>query len=226
MRSPTPPPIQYENESEVYDREAEALVLGAIIVDANIMPDIMALLGETSAAFDTTDHKLIYDAIVHTWKNKNSTDFKLIAEKLKADGDLKRIGGGVYIYDLQSRIVETSTSVHHATIVRDNWLRRTLQATASELGKLAIDKTQDLIQILNTAQQKVFQLSAFGQTKGFSNIKNLIEETVDELEDLYSNPIRAQAHQPAILTMMRLQKDYTQVKQQSSPHDPASEKQP
>ena len=70
MRSPTPPPIQYENESEVYDREAEALVLGAIIVDANIMPDIMALLGETSAAFDTTDHKLIYDAIVHTWKKQ------------------------------------------------------------------------------------------------------------------------------------------------------------
>ena len=72
--------------------------------------------------------------------------------------------------------------------MRDNWLRRTLQATASELGQLAIDKTQDLIQILNTAQQKVFQLSAFGQTKGFSNIKNLIEETVNELEDLYSNP--------------------------------------
>lgn len=148
-----PPESTDTNHDPLHDREAERAVLGAILMDTDALIRVMPILGETPDAFFTTDHQIIYAAAVEVYNRDAKADILLVADQLKKTEQLKRVGGTIYLYDLQARIVETENTAFHAQIVRDKWLRRQLVQRSAAIRELAQDTERDLVDVIAESQQ-------------------------------------------------------------------------
>lgn len=144
-----------DNHGPLHDREAERAVLGAMLMDTDVIPRVMPILGETPDAFYTTDHQIIYSAVLNIYKTHNKADILLVADDLKKSEQLKRSGGAIYLYDLQARIVETENTAFHAQIVRDKWIRRQLIDRSAAIRELAQNEELDLAEVIAESQQRI-----------------------------------------------------------------------
>jgi replicative DNA helicase len=169
----------------LHDKEAEKAVLGAMLMDIAVIPRVIALLGHTPEAFFTTDHQIIYAAILSSYERYSRADSLLVANELEKVNHLNRIGGAVYLYDLQARIVETESTEFYAQIVREKSTRRQLIGASQQIRALAQDQEKELSDVLNQAQEEIFRLSHTSARRGFVPIAPLVNESLAEIEKLY-----------------------------------------
>ncbi|MDE0043568.1 MAG: replicative DNA helicase [Candidatus Poribacteria bacterium] len=176
----SPEPIE-----PLHDREAERAVLGAMLMDTDVIPRIMPILGETPEAFFTTDHQIIYSAAVDIYDRHSKADILLVADHLKKTDQLKRVGGTIYLYDLQARIVETENTEFHAQIVRDKWMRRQLLQASATIREIAQDGEKELVDVLDESQEEIFRLNSLNVNRGFIPLGSLINQSLKDIEELY-----------------------------------------
>ena len=169
----------------LHDREAERAVLGAMLMDTNVIPRVMPILGETPDAFFTTDHQIIYSAAVDIYDRHSKADILLVADHLKKTEQLKRVGGTIYLYDLQARIVETENTEFHAQIVRDKWMRRQLIQASATIREIAQNGEKELVDVLDESQEEIFRLNSLNVNRGFVPLGSLINQSLKDIEELY-----------------------------------------
>ena len=169
----------------LHDREAERAVLGAMLMDTDVIPRVMPILGETPDAFFTTDHQIIYSAAVDIYDQHSKADILLVADQLKKTDQLKRVGGTIYLYDLQARIVETENTEFHAQIVRDKWMRRQLILASATIREIAQNGEKHLVDVLDESQEEIFRLNSLNVNRGFIPLGSLINQSLKDIEELY-----------------------------------------
>jgi len=118
----------------------------------------MPILGQTPDAFFTTDHQIIYSAAVEIYNQHQKADILMVADQLKSADQLKRVGGTIYLYDLQARIVETENTEFHAQIVRNKWERRNVIQGCATIRERALDGDTDLLEVQGELQKLSAQL--------------------------------------------------------------------
>lgn len=139
-------------ELNLYNKEAEIAVLGCFLVDANAFRKTEDII--TSAEdFMTLDHKLIYKAICDVYYDINDTDPVKVAKRLDDTGDLNRVGGSDYLYELQAPIVETDSVVHYAEIIKDLSIRRKLCRFSNHITQLSNDTNVSTDSIITEVTQ-------------------------------------------------------------------------
>ena len=174
-----------ESTETLHDKKAEVAVLGAMMTDRAVIPRVVSALGNTSEPFFTTDHQLIYRAILSSYERHSQVDPVLAANELEKIDQLNRAGGAVYLYDLQAQIVETESTELYAKIVQEKWLRRQLVRAGQRINTLANDQEQELSDVLSQAQEEVFRLSHSDAKRSSVSIAPLVREVLKEIEDSY-----------------------------------------
>lgn len=174
-----------ESTETLHDKKAEVAVLGAMMTDRAVIPRVVSALGNTSEPFFTTDHQLIYRAILSSYERHSQVDPVLAANELEKIDQLNRAGGAVYLYDLQAQIVETESTELYAKIVQEKWLRRQLVRAGQRINMLANDQEQELSDVLSQAQEEVFRLSHSDAKRSSVSIAPLVREVLKEIEDSY-----------------------------------------
>jgi replicative DNA helicase len=156
-----------------------------MLMDTDVIPRVMPILGETPDAFFTTDHQIIYSAAVDIYDQHSKADILLVADQLKKTDQLKRVGGTIYLYDLQARIVETENTEFHAQIVRDKWMRRQLIQASAAIREIAQDGEKELVDVLDESQEEIFRLNSLNVNRGFIPLGSLINQSLKDIEELY-----------------------------------------
>ncbi len=177
--------MQAEPVEPLADMEAERAVLGAMMTEKSVIPRVIALLGHTSDAFFTTDHQLIYTAILEVYERVSKADPLLVANELNRTNQLNRTGGPDYLYELQAPIVETESTEFYAEILHEKATRRRLMQASSQIRELAIDEDVELSDVMNQAQEAVFELGQTDAQRGFTRIRPLLTQSIDEIEKLF-----------------------------------------
>ena len=177
--------MQAEPVEPLSDMEAERAVLGAMMTDKVVIPRVIALLGHTSDAFFTTDHQLIYIAILEVYERVSNADPILVANELNRTDQLNRTGGADYLYELQAPIVETESTEFYAEILHEKATRRQLMQASSQIRELAMDEDVELSDVMNQAQEAVFELGQTDAKRGFTRIRPLLTQSIDEIEKLF-----------------------------------------
>ena len=167
------------------DKEAEQAVLGAMMTEKSIIPRVIALLGHTSDAFFTTDHQLIYAAILAVYDRVSNADPLLVADELKRTNQINRTGGTGYLYELQAPIVETESTEFYAVILHEKSTRRQLIQAGGTIRELAQDESIELGEVLNQSQESVFELGQNRAERGFQPINPLVTTSIDAIEKLF-----------------------------------------
>jgi len=104
------------------DLEAEAAVLGALLIDPEAIPKAIELLDEES--FYKTAHKKIYASIVNIFDKNEAVDLVTIASELRRQGQLEGIGGMSYLTHLTGAIPTAANISYHASIVKEKAIVR------------------------------------------------------------------------------------------------------
>ena len=177
--------MQVQAIDTLSDKEAEQAVLGAMMTEKSVIPQVINLLGYTSDAFFTTDHQLIYTAILAVYDRVSNADPLLVADELKRTDQINRAGGAGYLYELQAPIVETESTEFYADILHEKATRRRLTQAGGQIRELAQDETVELTEILNQSQEAVFELGQNDSQRGFHSIRPLITTSIDAIEKLY-----------------------------------------
>ena len=157
-----------------HDIEAEQAVIGSMLTDKDaIMSAVETLKPED---FYREDNKIIYEAILNLYNRADPVDMK----------QLEAVGGLEYIAQLPDKVPTTANVEQYIKIVEEKSALRALIKTANELISLGYDQTQDVEDILDSAERKIFDVIQNRNQKGYSAIKDILVDSFTQLEQLYN----------------------------------------
>ncbi len=164
--------------------EAECAVLGAMILDWQVIGDVVQIL---SGARDFYQHKheIIYQTLIDLYDETQSIDLVQVKQKLEDKKVLEDIGGIDYLIELGESVPATVTAPHYARLVRDKAVTRRLIDASSKILYDAYHSTGKIGELLNTAEQEIFKLaeSQMG-ADDTAHLNDLLQETYKQLEEM------------------------------------------
>ncbi|WP_017306887.1 replicative DNA helicase [Spirulina subsalsa] len=162
--------------------EAEEAILGGILLDPEAIGRILDTL--QADAFYIEAHRSIYQAAVALHNGGRPTDLMTVTSWLQDHSLLDKIGGIAKLTQLLERTVSAVNIDRYAAIVMDKYVRRQLISVSYEIGTLGFDTTQGLEQVLDQAEQKVFQITQKRPQQGLAPLSDALIETFSELSSL------------------------------------------
>ncbi|MCK5272791.1 MAG: replicative DNA helicase [Sedimentisphaerales bacterium] len=162
------------------DLGAEVCVLGSMILDKDGIGEIIPIL--RAEHFYRQDHRLIYDALISLYENNKPIDLVLLQDELDAQSQLEPAGGAQYLVDLVNGVPSAANMVYYARIVRDKGMLRNLITTSSEINNMAYEARGDVGEVMETAEQKIFEVTQQKITGQAVKIKDIITQVYESLE--------------------------------------------
>ncbi len=167
-----------------HDVEAEQAIIGSMLTDKDAVIAAIEVLREQD--FYREDNRIIYSAIMNLYNRAEPIDIITLKSELKSMGKLEAVGGLEYIVQLPDRVPTTSNVEQYIKIVEEKSMLRALIKTADELITLGYDPTQEVEQIIDTAEKKIFEVMQKKNQKGYSSMKDILIDTFTQLEQLYN----------------------------------------
>ena len=167
-----------------HDIEAEQAIIGSMLTDKDAVIAAVEVLQEQD--FYREDNNIIYSAILNLYNRAEPIDIITLKSELKSMGKFEAVGGLEYIVQLPDKVPTTSNVEQYIKIVEEKSMLRALIKTADELITLGYDPTQEVEQVIDTAEKKIFQVMQKKNQKGYSSIKDILVDTFTQLEQLYN----------------------------------------
>ncbi|MBI5418340.1 replicative DNA helicase [Candidatus Poribacteria bacterium] len=163
--------------------EAEAAVLGAIIISRETIPKVVEILNRDD--FYKTSHQQIFDAIISLFDKNSPVDLVTLSEELQKQNILKEIGGSVYLASLVESISTVANIEYHAKIVKEKSILRNLISTATDIVSKSYENASDVDTLLDQAEHAVFNIAQHKIKQGLLPISSVMKDTFDLIESLY-----------------------------------------
>ena len=167
-----------------HDIEAEQAIIGSMLTDKEAVFSALEVLKDTD--FYRDDNKIIYSAIINLYNMSKPVDIITLKDELKSMGKLEAVGGLEYIAQLPDKVPTTSNVEQYIKIVEEKSMLRNLIKAADELITLGYDPMQEVEQVVDIAEKKIFDVMQRKNQKGYSSIKDILVDTFIELEKLYN----------------------------------------
>ncbi|WP_026329044.1 replicative DNA helicase [Thermus scotoductus] len=169
-----------------HNLEAEQSVLGAILLDSDVLDELEGLL-PSPEAFYAEAHRKIYAAMQTLRSQGKPVDLVTLAEELSRRGELEALGGVSYLVQLSEATPTAAYAEHYARIVAEKWTLRKLIQAAGEAMRLAYEETGSLDEILDTAGKKILEVALTQTETEARSIRELVHETFEHIEALFQN---------------------------------------
>lgn len=165
--------------------EAESSLLGALLLDK----ETIIKIGDTlrTSDFYKEANALIYQAILDLFEKHEPADILSVGNRLAEKKQLNNVGGKAYLAELTAGVPNSSHAVSYADIIRKKSTLRKLERAASEISEFSFSEDQDVSQLLDKAEQKLFAISQESLKKNFIPIKSVLTETFNRIDELHKS---------------------------------------
>lgn len=167
-----------------HDIEAEQAVIGSMLTDRDAVMLAVEKLKDTS--FYREDNKAIFEAMVNLYSRSEPIDIVTVKDELESMNMFDKVGGLEYLALLPDKVPTTANVEKYINIVDEKAILRNLIKTANEIIELGYDPTEDVEDIMNKAEKKIFDISQNKNQKGYSPIKDILIDSFTKLEELYN----------------------------------------
>jgi replicative DNA helicase len=165
--------------------EAETSVLGSLMLDKDSIIKVADLL--KVGDFYKNDHNDIYEVMLKLYEEREPIDVLSLANRLEELGKLEKMGGSSYLASLVNSVPSASNVVHYAKVVQKKSLLRRLISAASEIVEMGYDESEDVQQVLDVAEQKLFAISQKYMKQDFMPIKSILETAFNRIDELHKS---------------------------------------
>ncbi len=168
-----------------YSLEAEQSVLGSILIDSSCLNKVAEILIHPDY-FYLSNHKVIYSAMIDMFTIGQPVDYITVLDKLKLQDDLDATNFKSYLLQLAQVVPSVSNVEFYADIVRDKHNIRVLVNTAREIIDDASGNEIDSAELLNSAEQRIFDIRRGKDVRGLQRVNEIVVQTFDRLDALNS----------------------------------------
>ncbi len=163
-----------------WSSEAEQAVLGAMMLDADAALRALELLDE--AAFWREPHRKLFSALKALVERVDVTDPVALTDELEKRDELEDVGGREYISLLQDVVPTAAHVEYHCRILKNKALLRRLIETGEEIVRSASQGREDVDELLDRAEARIFDVSFQRRSQEAIRIKELMWETMERIE--------------------------------------------
>lgn len=161
--------------------DIEEAVLGALMLERDALSNVVDILKPES--FYRAAHQLIFEAIVQLFNNSEPVDIKTVVHQLRRNGKLEEVGGAYYIADLTTRVNSAANIEYHARIISEQSIKRELIRISSDIQRDAYEDTVDVFNLLDRAEQSLFDVSESHIRKNYDKMSDLLRTAIEQIEE-------------------------------------------
>jgi len=165
--------------------EAEQSVLGSMLLDKEAILTVLEVLDPED--FYKEAHMEIYESIINIFNKNEPVDLITLSDELKKRGTIDAIGGIPYLTSLAGSVPITANVKYYAEIVEEKSTLRRLIKASEEIIQLGYGSELEIAEVIETAQKNIYDISQNRSQEGFTEIKELLSNTFDKIEELYEN---------------------------------------
>lgn len=171
-----------KNRVPPHNLDAERSILGSILIDPDAIIKVAELLKPES--FYSKANQYVYEAMEVLYEKRQSIDAVTLTSQLKKQKQLRDAGGASYIAELSNAVSTAANVTEYAQLVVETYVRRRMVSIAADLTQQALDDSEEVTDLLDTAEQKVFAISQTRSDKSFTTLKDTLVESFERLDEL------------------------------------------
>ena len=164
--------------------EAEASVLGAMMVSDGAIPPVVLDVRLRDEDFYRERHRIVFRAITDLYEQGEPVDALTVSELLTQRGEVTEAGGKEAVSELASTVPVPGNARHYARIVKQNALLRRLLATSQRIQKSVHDREGDPEQLVERAESLLFKVAHEERASDFRRVAEVLGDEIDRLEAL------------------------------------------
>ena len=164
---------QYSERQLPYDHEAEAAVLGGLLIDGEALHRVMQIVQPED--FHRARHQFCFAACLAISQRGEAIDQITVARELQRQDRLEQVGGLAYLGQL---IAGTPTSVnveHYAGIVADTAAKRRIIDAGNRIAQLGFEDTEDAASYHRQAVDALFNVRLTDDDRGFVPLSSVLD---------------------------------------------------
>jgi len=167
-----------------HDLDAEQAVLGSMLTDKDAVISSVEVLKVDD--FYREDNQSIYEAILNLYNRSEPIDIITLKNELVSMDKFEKVGGLEYLASLPDKVPTTANVQKYIKIVEEKAILRKLIKTANEIIELGYNPTEEVEDIMDGAERKIFDIIQNKNQKGYAPIKDVLVESFTKLEELYN----------------------------------------
>lgn len=171
-----------------HSREAEQSVLGAMLLDAEVVARAVEHLAAED--FYLPQHQVLYAAMRTLYETGKPIDLVTAMDALAARGTLEGVGGIGYLTELQMLVPSTANAGEYIRLVEEKSLLRKLIAAGGKISAAAHDAPEGPAPVMEMAEKEIFNLSLSRAKDAFVHIRPTLVEVYSQLEQTFANKDR------------------------------------
>ncbi len=165
-----------------HNMEAEQSILGGVLINNEAMNQIMDILAPE--CFYREAHALIFQGMIDLYNNNEPIDLITLSQHLTQKNKLDKTGGVEYLTSLVEAVSTSAGIEYHADIVHDRYVRRKLLSECSTISESCLQNWHTTEELLDMAEQSIFDIAEEKISEGFSSMENVINESFKKLESV------------------------------------------
>jgi len=169
------------NKTPPHDLEAEESLLSAVLIDNDTLLDVVDALKPED--FYKKAHEKIFQAIIELFNRDEPADLVTVATRLKEKDELEEIGGASFLAAIADAAPMAINALHYARIIQGKASLRTLIKSATAIVERCMKDKGDVVDIIDFAENAIFNISESKSSKNFSTLGDLINLNIDMLEE-------------------------------------------
>ena len=166
------------------DYEAEMSVLGVAFLNKDALEKISDEV--TEDMFFNDKNRIIFNAIISLYKEKNPIDITTIKAELDKKKVLNEIGGLPYLMEVIDSVVTSANLEYYIKILKEHAIRRNLINTATDIVTNAYSN-ENINGLLDESERSILNAVRVRQTSEFVPIHEILRRAQERLEELSKN---------------------------------------
>ena len=169
------------SRSMPHDAQAEQAVLGAMLIDADCVKDVMDQL--RAEDFYLRQNREIFETIAHMFVYSRPIDGVTVAGEMEKAGTYTD-NTRPYLIQLMDVTPTSANVMEYVRIVRDKALMRQVAGAAADITAMVQEGTGAAGDMLESAEQKIYAIRRGRNAQGMLPVSVVLKDVMDHLAEL------------------------------------------
>ncbi len=165
--------------------EAEMALLGSIMLAPEGIYDINDVISIES--FYSGRNSIVYEIMMDLHGKRQPIDLLSVASRLKERNQLELVGGNTYLTELVNGVPSSANAPYYAQIIQKKHMMRRLIGASEHISLMGYDETDELEEMLDKAEKKLFEVTNTSTHHKFIPIKDELSEAWERFDKLQSS---------------------------------------
>ncbi len=162
-------------------------MLGAMMISPGAIGAVSEIVDASD--FYRESHAKIYRAALGLYAKGEPVDAITLTDELEERAELEAVGGRVRLHELAALVPATANAAHYARIVHETATLRGLIRAGGEIARLGWERPGETGDLVDQAEQILYDLSQQRVTGEWSEIEELLKESFERITQLYESGV-------------------------------------